>query len=93
MSEGDTASVTVTFAGSGDAFGSGGRLQACIHLSAEPTQVSCSTAARPASLRWRGKGSMPTRSPPCSCRICTSTTSVGYPSSYWTASSGDEPHR
>src|SRR6478735_9444824 len=44
-----------------------------------PTPVSCSTAARPASLRWRGKGSMPTRSPPCSCRICTSTTSVGYP--------------
>ena len=35
MSEGDTASVTVTFAGSGDAFGSGGRLQACIHLSAD----------------------------------------------------------
>jgi ribonuclease BN (tRNA processing enzyme) len=26
------AGVTVTFAGSGDAFGSGGRLQACIHL-------------------------------------------------------------
>jgi len=26
------ASVTVTFAGSGDAFGSGGRYQACIHL-------------------------------------------------------------
>ncbi|MDT5347731.1 MAG: hypothetical protein QOH91_1018 [Mycobacterium sp.] len=35
MSEGDTASVTVTFAGSGDAFGSGGRLQACIHLCAD----------------------------------------------------------
>jgi ribonuclease BN (tRNA processing enzyme) len=27
-----TSGVTVTFAGSGDAFGSGGRLQACIHL-------------------------------------------------------------
>ena len=26
------ATVTVTFAGSGDAFGSGGRYQACIHL-------------------------------------------------------------
>jgi len=35
MSEGETAGVTVTFAGSGDAFGSGGRLQACIHLSAD----------------------------------------------------------
>jgi ribonuclease BN (tRNA processing enzyme) len=35
MSESETASVTVTFAGSGDAFGSGGRLQACIHLSAD----------------------------------------------------------
>jgi ribonuclease BN (tRNA processing enzyme) len=35
MSEGETAGVTVTFAGSGDAFGSGGRFQACIHLSAD----------------------------------------------------------
>lgn len=30
----DASPVTVTFAGSGDAFGSGGRLQACIHLAA-----------------------------------------------------------
>lgn len=29
----DTRAVTVTFAGSGDAFGSGGRFQACIHVS------------------------------------------------------------
>ena len=28
----DTTSVTITFAGSGDAFGSGGQFQACIHL-------------------------------------------------------------
>jgi hypothetical protein len=28
----ERAAVTVTFAGSGDAFGSGGRYQACIHL-------------------------------------------------------------
>jgi len=29
---GPAAAVTVTFAGSGDAFGSGGRFQACVHL-------------------------------------------------------------
>jgi ribonuclease BN (tRNA processing enzyme) len=28
----DSAGIVVTFAGSGDAFGSGGRLQACIHI-------------------------------------------------------------
>jgi hypothetical protein len=28
----DPGAVTITFAGSGDAFGSGGRFQACIHL-------------------------------------------------------------
>ncbi len=32
MSSLDAPQVTVTFAGSGDAFGSGGRYQACIHL-------------------------------------------------------------
>ena len=32
MASPDPAGVTVTFAGSGDAFGSGGRFQACIHL-------------------------------------------------------------
>ena len=32
MSSPDAPQVTVTFAGSGDAFGSGGRNQACIHL-------------------------------------------------------------
>ena len=51
MSEGETAGVTVTFAGSGDAFGSGGRLQACIHLSADADTVYFSTAARPAWLQ------------------------------------------
>jgi len=37
-------SVTVTFAGSGDAFGSGGRYQACIHLrpaGASPVLLDC----------------------------------------------------
>ena len=36
--------VTVTFAGSGDAFGSGGRYQACIHLRAPgraPVLLDC----------------------------------------------------
>jgi phosphoribosyl 1,2-cyclic phosphodiesterase len=32
VSSPDAPQVTVTFAGSGDAFGSGGRYQACIHL-------------------------------------------------------------
>ena len=36
--------VTVTFAGSGDAFGSGGRFQACVHLRPDPS------AATPAPL-------------------------------------------
>jgi ribonuclease BN (tRNA processing enzyme) len=38
------AAVTVTFAGSGDAFGSGGRYQACIHLrpeGGEPVLLDC----------------------------------------------------
>src|SRR5260221_722886 len=38
------ASVTVTFAGCGDAFGSGGRYQACIHLrprGAAPVLLDC----------------------------------------------------
>jgi ribonuclease BN (tRNA processing enzyme) len=50
--------VTVTFAGSGDAFGSGGRFQACIHLRAEanhaPVLLDCGatslTALRRAGL-------------------------------------------
>jgi hypothetical protein len=36
--------LTVTFAGSGDAFGSGGRYQACIHLrpgSGSPVLLDC----------------------------------------------------
>jgi hypothetical protein len=38
------APVAVTFAGSGDAFGSGGRFQACIHLRPEdgpPVLLEC----------------------------------------------------
>ena len=45
MSAAETPAVTVTFAGSGDAFGSGGRFQACIHLQgpppADPVLLDC----------------------------------------------------
>ena len=51
------AGVTVTFAGSGDAFGSGGRFQACIHLqpadSPGPVLLDCGATSLPA-LRRRG---------------------------------------
>jgi ribonuclease BN (tRNA processing enzyme) len=43
--------VTVTFAGSGDAFGSGGRLQACIHLQPgprAPVLLDCGATSLPA---------------------------------------------
>ncbi len=40
-----TDGLTITFAGSGDAFGSGGRFQACVHLA--PAGASTGTADRP----------------------------------------------
>jgi ribonuclease BN (tRNA processing enzyme) len=47
--------VTVTFAGCGDAFGSGGRFQACIHLRhpvlASPVLVDCGATSLPALRR------------------------------------------
>jgi len=47
--------VTVTFAGSGDAFGSGGRYQACIHLrgpdGAAPVLLDCGATCMPALRR------------------------------------------
>ena len=47
--------VTVTFAGSGDAFGSGGRLQACIHLQPPrpqaPVLLDCGATSLPALRR------------------------------------------
>lgn len=47
--------VTVTFAGSGDAFGSGGRYQACIYLQAPgspgPVLVDCGTTSLSALKR------------------------------------------
>jgi ribonuclease BN (tRNA processing enzyme) len=50
------AGVTVTFAGSGDAFGSGGRYQACIHLragGADPVLLDCGATSLSA-LRHHG---------------------------------------
>jgi ribonuclease BN (tRNA processing enzyme) len=47
-------SVTVTFAGSGDAFGSGGRYQACIHLrpaSGSPVLLDCGATSLSALKR------------------------------------------
>jgi ribonuclease BN (tRNA processing enzyme) len=49
-----TPGVTVTFAGSGDAFGSGGRFQACIHLRAgddAPVLLDCGATSLPALRR------------------------------------------
>jgi ribonuclease BN (tRNA processing enzyme) len=51
-----TASVTVTFAGCGDAFGSGGRYQACIHLRAAglpPVLLDCGATSLSALRRSR----------------------------------------
>jgi ribonuclease BN (tRNA processing enzyme) len=55
VSSPDAASVTVTFAGSGDAFGSGGRYQACIHLrppgGAAPLLLDCGATSLSALRR------------------------------------------
>jgi len=48
------SALTVTFAGSGDAFGSGGRYQACIHLrpgASRPVLLDCGTTSLPALKR------------------------------------------
>jgi ribonuclease BN (tRNA processing enzyme) len=54
VSSAGAASVTVTFAGSGDAFGSGGRYQACIHLrsaGAPPVLLDCGATSLSALRR------------------------------------------
>ena len=55
MVSGTPPGVTVTFAGSGDAFGSGGRLQACIHLQPPrpqaPVLLDCGATSLPALRR------------------------------------------
>ncbi len=55
VSSPDAAPVTVTFAGSGDAFGSGGRYQACIHLrgpgGAAPVLLDCGATSLSALRR------------------------------------------
>lgn len=57
VSSPEAAFVTVTFAGSGDAFGSGGRYQACIHLrppgGAAPVLLDCGATSLSA-LRHSG---------------------------------------
>jgi ribonuclease BN (tRNA processing enzyme) len=54
MGEHGAGAVRVTFAGSGDAFGSGGRLQACIHVRAEahpPVLLDCGATSAVALKR------------------------------------------
>jgi len=55
MSASGGAGVTITFAGSGDAFGSGGRYQSCIHLSAgdgaDPVLLDCGASSLSALRR------------------------------------------
>jgi ribonuclease BN (tRNA processing enzyme) len=54
---GPSATVTVTFAGSGDAFGSGGRYQSCIHLRGSggsvPVLLDCGATSLSALKRLR----------------------------------------
>jgi ribonuclease BN (tRNA processing enzyme) len=56
VSSSQAAHVAVTFAGSGDAFGSGGRYQACIHLrgadGAAPVLLDCGATSLTALRRW-----------------------------------------
>ena len=50
----DSGAVTITFAGSGDAFGSGGRFQACIHLrqpAGPPVLLDCGASSLAALKR------------------------------------------
>lgn len=50
----DSGAVTITFAGSGDAFGSGGRFQACIHLrpsTGPPVLLDCGASSLAALKR------------------------------------------
>jgi ribonuclease BN (tRNA processing enzyme) len=54
MTQSAPPAVTVTFAGSGDAFGSGGRYQACIHLrpeGASPVLLDCGATSLSALKR------------------------------------------
>jgi len=54
MTQSGSPAVTVTFAGSGDAFGSGGRYQACIHLrpaGASPVLLDCGATSLSALRR------------------------------------------
>jgi ribonuclease BN (tRNA processing enzyme) len=59
------AGVTVTFAGSGDTFSSGGRFQACIHLQPAPAPGP-QTALPPGPQTAPAATPARARSPPCS---------------------------
>ena len=71
--------ITVTFAGCGDAFGSGGRFQACIHLrpgaGQGPVLLDCGATSLTA-LR-QAAGWTRARSARCSCPTCTGITTAG----------------
>ena len=55
VTEAEAPALTVTFAGSGDAFGSGGRYQACIHLrgsgGGDPVLLDCGATSLSALKR------------------------------------------
>jgi len=72
------AAVTVTFASTGDAFGSGGRYQACIHLGgpaeSAPVLLDCGATSLCA---LKSQGLDPGEIAAVSCPTCTRTTSAG----------------
>ena len=71
--------VRVTFVGSGDAFGGGGRFQACISTSTTAPSRCCSTAARPHSSRSGGLEIDPAPSASSRSPTFTATTSEACP--------------
>ena len=86
--------LTVTFAGSGDAFGSGGRSQACIHLrgpdGSGPVLLDCGAASLSALKRL---GLDPGEIAAVFVSTSTATTSGACASSFFTASSPAAPNR
>src|SRR5450755_2047344 len=90
----EETALTVTFAGSGDAFGSGGRFQACIHLRGPggpgPVLLDCGATALSALT---ASDSTPARSRPYLSPTSTAITSGACPSSSSTASSPGAPDR
>src|SRR5579859_6249578 len=86
--------ITVTFAGSGDAFGSGGRLQACIHLPPAGQQDAVLLDYGATSLAaLKRQGLDPGEIGVVVVSHLHSTISVGFHSSSWTGSSTVGPGR